>query len=246
MLVDFAGAAFYHTIALEHANECAKKALAVEKETLALYVFAVEGRLHGDFQFVAAVDLRPAGKAHGHVVCTVLVAFCNQVVLVPQSRTRADDAHGPLENVEHLREFIEASLAEEPAHLGNPFLGVAQFVRRGVLWRVGAHGAELVDVKMLLVEPNAFLLEEHGALAVELDGDSDYKHRDCKHDDAKSRKDYVEKSLKKECIGSLMHDRPPGPKCACLLGLLREYPRRRCNLYGKIHRQSHYGGLQPR
>ena len=191
MLVDFAGAAFYHAVALEHANERTEEAFAIKKETLTLYIFAVEGCLHGDFEFVTAVDLSPTGKAYGYIVCAILVAFGNQVVLVPQSRTRTDNAHGPLENVEHLREFIEARLAEESAHLGNPLLGIAQLVRRGVLGRVCAHGAELVDVKMLLVEPNAFLLEEHVALAVELDGDSDNKHRDCKHDDAKSRKDDV-------------------------------------------------------
>ena len=171
MLVDFAGATFDHTVTFQHADERAKETLAIKQEALALYVFAVEGRLHGDFEFVTAVNLRPAGQAHGHIVCTILVAFCNQVVLVPQRRTWADDAHGAAKNVEHLREFIETCLAEESAHLGNPLLGVAQFMRRSVLGRVGAHSAELVDVKMHLVEPNALLLEEYGALAVELDGD---------------------------------------------------------------------------
>ncbi len=171
VLVDFAGAAFYHAVALEHTDKRAKETLAIKQEALALYVFAVEGCLHGDFEFISAVNLRPTGQAHRYIVCAVLVSFFNQVILVPQRRTRTDDAHGPFENVEHLREFIEARLAEESAHLGNPLLGVAQFVRRSVLGRVGAHGAELVDVKMLLVEPYAFLLEEHGALAVELDGD---------------------------------------------------------------------------
>ena len=198
--MQLAGAAFYHAVALEHANECAKKALAVEKEALALYVFAVEGRLHGNFQFVAAVDLRPAGQAHGHVVCAILVAFFNQVVLVPQRRTRADNAHGPFENVEHLREFIEASLAEEPAHLGNPLLGVAQFVGRGVLGGVGAHGAELVDVKMLLVEPHALLLKEHGALAIELDGNSDGEHGEREHHDAETRENYIDKAFKEMLV----------------------------------------------
>lgn len=200
MLVDFAGAAFYHTVTLKHANERTEEALAVEKETLALYVFAIEGRLHRDFKFVAAVNLRPAGKTHGHVICTVLVAFFNQVVLVPQRRTRADNAHGPLENIEHLREFIEAGLAEEPAHLGNPFFGVAQFVRRGVLGGVGAHGTELVDVKMLLVEPHALLLKEHWALAVELDGNSDGEHGERKHHDAETGEHNIDKAFKEMLV----------------------------------------------
>lgn len=200
MLVDFAGAALHHAVALEHANERTEEALAVKKETLALYVFAIEGGLHGDFQFVAAIDLRPTGKAHGHVVCTVLVTFCNQVVLVPQRRTRADDAHGPFENVEHLRQFIEASLTEEPAHLGDPFFGVAQFVRRSVLGGVGAHGSELVDVKMLLVQAHALLLKEHGALAVELDGNSDGKHREREHHNAETGENDIDKAFKEMLI----------------------------------------------
>lgn len=200
MLVDFAGAAFYHAVSLEHANERTEEALAVEKETLALHVFAIEGRLHGDFEFITTVDLRPTGQAHGHVVRAVLVAFFNQVVLVPQRRTRADNAHGPFENVEHLREFIEAGLAEEPAHLGNPLLGVAQFVGRGVLGGVGAHGAELVDVKMLLVEPHALLLKEHWALAVELDGNSDGEHGEREHHDAETGENNIDKAFKEMLV----------------------------------------------
>ena len=207
MLVDFACAALHHTVALEHANERTEEALAVEKEALALYVFAVEGRLHGDFEFVAAVDLRPAGEAHGHVVRAVLVAFFNQVVLVPQRRARTNDAHGPFENVEHLREFIEAGLAEEPAHLGNPLLGVAQFVRRCVLGGVGAHGTELVDVKMFLVEPHAFLLKEHRALAVEFDGNGNGEHRKRKHHDAETGEHNIDKAFKKELIHQLDLDK---------------------------------------
>lgn len=246
MFMDFAGASFYDTVTLEYADERAKETLAVEKEALALYVFAIEGCLHWDFKLVAAINLSPAGQTHRYIVCTVLVAFCNQVVLVPQSRARADDAHGPFENIEHLREFIEASLAEESTYLGNPLFRVAQFMRRGILWGVGAHGAELIDVKMLLVQAHALLLEEHGSLAVQLDGDGNGEHRECQHHNAETGKDDIKKSLKKECIGSLMHDRSPGPKCAYQPGPPRVCSRRRCSLRGRIHRQSRYGGLQPR
>lgn len=201
--MEFAGATFDHAVALEHARDCTKEALAVEKETLALHVFAVESRLHGNLELVAAVDLRPAGKAHGHVVRAVLVAFGNQVVLVPQRRARADDAHGTAKDVEHLREFIQARLAEEPAHPRNPFLGIAQLVRRGVLGRIDAHGAELVDVKMGLMQANALLLKEHRALAVELDGNSNKKHRECEYQNAEARKNDIDKTLEKMLVHHL-------------------------------------------
>jgi len=177
--VHFSGAAFDNAVALEHADERSEEALAIEQETLAFYVFAVEGRLHGDFEFVATVNLSPAGEANGNVIRAVLVTFSNQIVLVPQGRTRTDDTHGAAKDVEHLREFIEAGLAEEPAHAGNPFLGVAEFMRRGILGGVGAHGAELVDEKVSLVDADAFLPKEHRPLAVKLDGDRDNEHREC-------------------------------------------------------------------
>ncbi len=87
-------------------------------------------------------------------------------------------------------------------------------MRRGVLGGVGAHGAELVDVKMLLVEPHALLLKEHGALAVELDGYGNGEHGEREHHDAETGKHNIDKSLKKECVGGLMHLLPLGPKYA--------------------------------
>lgn len=170
LLMEFTCAALHHAVALEHAREGSKETLAVKGKALAFYVFAVKGRLHGDFKFIAAVNLRPAGKANGHVVRAVLVAFRNQVVLIPQSRTRAYNAHGSAKDVEHLREFVEASLAQESAHPGNPFFGVGKFVRGRVFRGVGAHSAELVNVKVSLVETDALLLKKHGAAAIELDG----------------------------------------------------------------------------
>ena len=196
----FAGAAFDNAIALEHADERPEEALAVEQEALTFHVFAVEGRLHGDFKFVATIDLSPAGKANGHIVRTVLVAFFNQVVLVPKGGPRTDNAHGPFEYVEHLRKLVEACLAEESADLRNPFLGVAEFMRRSVFRRIGTHGAEFVNVEMFLVKTDAFLLEKNRPLAIKLDGDRDDKHRECEHQNAKSRKHNVYDTLEKMLV----------------------------------------------
>ena len=71
---------------------------------------------------------------------------------------------------------------------------------RGVLGGVGAHGAELVDVKMLLVEPHALLLEEHGSLAVELDGNGDGEHGEREHHDAETGKNNINKAFKEMLV----------------------------------------------
>ncbi len=71
---------------------------------------------------------------------------------------------------------------------------------RGVLGGVGAHGAKLVDVKMLLVEPHALLLEEHGSLAVEFDGNSDGEHGEREHHDAEAGQNDIDKAFKEMLI----------------------------------------------
>ena len=198
-------AAFDHTVALEHTHERSKKAPAIKQKAPTLDVFAVEGRFHGYFKFVASVNLRPAGQADRNVIRSVLIPFGNQVVLVPERRTRTDNAHGPLENVEHLRELVEACLAKEPAHACNPFFRVAQFVRRGVLGGIDPHCAKLVDVEVSLVDSHTFLFEKHGAFAVKFDGNSDNEHRERKNNDTETREHDIDQTFKKKRVQTFTH-----------------------------------------
>ena len=71
---------------------------------------------------------------------------------------------------------------------------------RSILRGVSTHGAELVDVKMGLVQANTFLLEEHRTLAIEFDGDGNQKHRECEYQNAEARKDYINKAFEKMLV----------------------------------------------
>ncbi len=107
-------------------------------------VFAVIACFRGYLQLVTAVDLCPAGKPGLNIVCAVFVAFCEQVCLVPQGRTRADYRDRSGEDVPQLREFIEAAFSEESADFCYVLVGVLEQVGRGIVRSGHFHGAEFV------------------------------------------------------------------------------------------------------
>ena len=106
-------------------------------------VFTVVACLYIDGQLVAAVDLCKTGQAGAHIVGVDLVAGFNQIILVVQRRTRADDAHLPGQDVVDLGKFVQARLAQESAALGDVAVGILQKMGGHVMGRVTAHRAEL-------------------------------------------------------------------------------------------------------
>src|SRR6187551_2234806 len=98
-------------------------------------------------------------------------------------RTRADQRERTEQRVEELRYLVDRGLADETANTRYPRIALGDRPDRGRIGLVGVHRAELVDLDDFVVEAMAFLLEEHGSLAVELDGDcGPNHHRRQKHD----------------------------------------------------------------
>ena len=108
-----------------------------------LHIPAVQLGLLRNFQFIAAVDLCPAGQARAHIVCMVLVALCQQIILVPQSRPRADDRHITYKDIPQLGQLVQTGLAQEMTHAGDILVRVVQQMGGHIVGRVDAHGAEL-------------------------------------------------------------------------------------------------------
>lgn len=128
----------------------------------------------------------------GAVMILVLFPF------VHRGRAGADEAHVPFQDIEELREFVQARLADELADAGlsgpvreDP---VADHARVKVqlehhpvghavllhellfpLLRVQIHGAELVDFKLLSVFPDALLLEEDRSRRGDIDDRADHQ-----------------------------------------------------------------------
>src|SRR5690606_27145223 len=73
----------------------------------------------------------------------------------------ANQAHIALEHVEELRNFVEPQFPHEPPHTRNPRVALAGELRP-LGFGIGEHRPEFVDVKGLVVPPNALLLEDDG------------------------------------------------------------------------------------
>ena len=91
-----------------------------------LHIPAVQLCLFGDFQLVPAMDLRPAGQPGAYIVCTVLIPFGQQVVLVPKRWARADDRHIPHKDIPQLGQLVQTGLAQKASHAGDILLRVVQ------------------------------------------------------------------------------------------------------------------------
>ena len=81
--VQSAGAALHHAVVLKHRGNGAKEAFHIQPKAQMLHIPAVQLGLLRDLQFIAAMDLCPAGQARAHIVCMVLVALCQQIFTKP-------------------------------------------------------------------------------------------------------------------------------------------------------------------
>ena len=121
--------------------------------------------LNGDL--IAAIDLGIAGKARHQIVCTVFVAFFDQIKLIPKRRARAHNAHLPCKNVKQLGQLIQAGHTQHLAHTGDMALRIAQHMRGHIVRRVSVHGAEFQDLEVRFSLAHALLLKENGALGIQ-------------------------------------------------------------------------------
>ena len=152
-----------------------------------------------------AVDLRPAGDARLHAVAREVAVDDLVVELVRRLRlnrvrARPDERKVALEDdVEELRQFVEAGLADETPDAGHARVALGDELRRVGVGVAGIHRAELVDVDQLVVEAVALLLEEHRSLAVELDGERDSRHDRRSEQQDQTAGDPVEQPLGDVC-----------------------------------------------
>ena len=148
-----------------------------------------------------AVDLRPAGDAGLDPVAGEIAV--DDVVIEPvgglgleRVRARADQREVALEDdVEELRQLVEAGLADEAADAGDARIALGDQLGGVDVGLVDIHRAELVDLDQLVVEAVALLLEEHRPLAVELDGQRRERHHRRGKQEDESADDVVDHPL---------------------------------------------------
>ena len=112
-----------------------------------------------------SVDLGPPGDA-GLDVVTGVILFELRGELVDIERpfgARADDAHVAFEDVKELWNFIEAGVTQESADSCTARVVANGPTRPGLFARCHPHRAELIHLKDLALEADAFLREKDGA-----------------------------------------------------------------------------------
>lgn len=106
----------------------------------------------------------------------------------------------PFQDVQELREFIEADGADEAADGGDAGIVLAGGEsRHAVFFGIHAHTAEFVDREYLPVFGEAVLLVEGGA-AVSFDKETDDEHGDGEDDEGCEGKDDVDDALPEEVL----------------------------------------------
>ena len=110
------------------------------------------------------------------------------------------DGHVAFQDVQELREFIEAYSADEAADGGDTGIVLARGEsRHAVFFGIHAHAAEFVDGKYFPVFGKAVLLVEGGA-AVSFDKETDDEHGDGEDDEGCEGEDDVDDALPEEVL----------------------------------------------
>ena len=155
-----------------------------------------------EFDIVAAADLPEAGDAwRRHADDRQVIA--DFLFFTRQIRARADEAHVALDDVENLRQFVEAVLADEFADFRDAWVVTAQFLEflpfllgfRMLAEKIQkdavgihVHGTELIAFKRPAALADAFGVVKGRAVRVELDEDGQHK-QDGQDDDGNGRAD---------------------------------------------------------
>lgn len=112
----------------------------------------------------------------------------------------AYDGHVAFQDVQELREFIEADSADEAADRGDAGIVLAGGESRyAVFFGIHAHTAEFVDREYLPVFGETVLLVEGGA-AVSFDKETDDEHGDGEDDEGCKGEDDVDDALPEEVL----------------------------------------------
>src|SRR5208283_2412700 len=131
----------------------------IEPEALMIHVPNVQLELLLPGEVVSSVHLRPSSDARLHLVATALESRVSGQVFGKQ-RSRADQAHIPLEHVPELRQFIEAGAAKEFSQRGQPLLVGQQFP---ILVAGFDHRAELIKGEYAAILAHSRLHEQRAA-----------------------------------------------------------------------------------
>src|SRR5438552_7841098 len=187
-----AGRALERALGTEHRRDGLEHDEQIVRDGPVLDVEEVEANVVVERELAAASGLPEAGDA-GTNLEPIAVPVLVGGDLLGERRPRPDQAHLALQDVQELRELVQAVAPEPPSDAGDPWIlaDLEERTRSLVLplelgeEQLGAphRGAELVDREGLPLTTDADLLEEHGTPRGDLD-----RERRC-HPDGRSERD---------------------------------------------------------
>ena len=165
----------------ENDRDGAEEDLDIEPKRPVVDVLEVEAHPVGEFiDLIAAADLPQAGEAGLDAEAAAMGEILEAPGLVHWQGPRADEAHGSLEDVEQLGQFVEAEPPQEAADRRDARI-VGDLEHRAThlvhgrklvlaLLGVGDHRAEFIHGERSPVDAASFLAKQNRAGRVELHG----------------------------------------------------------------------------
>ena len=165
-----------HAILRRNFKGGAPQDLQVKPERAPSQIFRVKAYLLWNGQFIAAIDLRPTGQTWHQVAHAARGAQFNEVCLIKQRGSRANETHVAFENAPQLRNLIKAGFSQQRAD--------RRYVRCGfgkqmswLCWRAHAHGAKLWHAKDSVAPADAIRPIERGPGRCDLHSEADAQPR---------------------------------------------------------------------
>lgn len=205
------------TVAAEHHPGGADDDVDVHPDGPGIDIFSVEAGPLGKRGVIASGDLPQAGDP-GYDANVMAEEVAVHLTLVQHDGARADNAHVAKEDVEELREFIEAEAAQESSDtgdarvvlellVGGPLagsLGVGVEIGTQHLIGVFAHSAKLEHVKHTAIFADAFLAVQHSPRRIEGDEQGNEGQEGGENDEAGYGDKEVEQALLE--LGGAVHE----------------------------------------
>src|SRR5208282_3738975 len=190
----------------ENGGNGAQQNFQIKPQRPVINVFEVEPHpLLKVRDLVASADLPEAGDAGLHAQAAAVGQVVETSYLVHRQRTRTHEAHFTAQDIEELRQFVEAVTAEPFANardarvIGHLEDGAAHFVHRRQfvfeLLGVGDHGAEFVKRERHTTEAGALLLEEDRTWRSTFDGGGNQQEQGRKQNQQHQRAEEVHEHL---------------------------------------------------
>src|SRR5450759_3364712 len=174
-----------------------EKYLDVHEQVLMIQVNQVVLELALRRGGVAATDLSEARHARLHAVALAVPRYLLQVPFHEERalRARPHEAHLAAQDVDQLRELVDAVLPHEAAQRRDPRVVVAGEHGTGQLLGVLDHAAELHEGERLHVAPEAFLAQQNRRTHRHEDEHGEDEHHGAEHHEHHERQRHIERSF---------------------------------------------------